>query len=90
MLMRGTEGEPVADARRCPKLTAFLDGVEQPALSIDAQGGSLQSVPELPAAIDAASTAIYINDVMAGAKPLPMPIATQMMALRALVDAGRD
>ena len=27
MLMRGTEGEPVADARRCPKLTAFLDGV---------------------------------------------------------------
>ena len=89
MLMRGTEGEPVADARRCPKLTAFLDGLEQPTLSVEAQGGSLVSVPELPAAIDAVSTAAYIHDVMAGVKPLPTPIATQMMALRALADAGR-
>ena len=89
MLMRGTEGEPVADARRCPKLTAFLDGVEQSALSVDAQGGSLQSVPELPAAIDAGSTAAYTRAVMAGSMPLPAPIATQMMALRALADAGR-
>ena len=89
LLMRGTEGEPVADARRCPKLAAFLDGVEQPALSVPAQGGSLQSVPELPPAIDAATTATYIQDVLAGAKPLPVPIATQMMALRALADAGR-
>ena len=89
MLMRGTEGEPVADARRCPKLTAFLGGVEQPALSVEAQGGSLVSVPALPSAIDAATTAGYILDVMSGAKPLPTPIATQMMALRALADAGR-
>ena len=89
LLMRGTEGEPVADARRCPKLAAFLDGVPQPALSVEAQGGSLQSVPELPAGIDAGSTAAYIHAVMAGAKSLPTPIATQMMALRALADAGR-
>jgi anthranilate phosphoribosyltransferase len=90
MLMRGTEGEPVADARRCPRLTAFLDGVAQPALSVEAQGGSLASLPALPKAIDAATTAAYIGDVMAGATPLPTPIATQMMALRALADAGRD
>ena len=32
LLMRGTEGEPVADARRCPRLAALLDGDEQPAL----------------------------------------------------------
>jgi anthranilate phosphoribosyltransferase len=88
LLMRGTEGEPVADARRCPKLTAFLDGVAQPALSVEGQGGSLVAVPELPP-IDAASTAAYIVDVMSGAKTLPTPIATQMMALRALADAAR-
>jgi len=88
LLMRGTEGEPVADARRCPKLTAFLDGVAQPALSVEGQGGSLVAVPELPP-IDAASTAAYIVDVMAGAKSLPAPLATQMMALRALADAAR-
>jgi anthranilate phosphoribosyltransferase len=89
LLMRGTEGEPVADARRCPKLTAFLDGVEQPALSVPAQAGSLVKLPELPTAIDPVSTAAYIREVMAGARPLPAPIATQMMALRALADAGR-
>jgi anthranilate phosphoribosyltransferase len=89
LLMRGTEGEPVADARRCPKLTAFLGGVEQPALSVEAQGGSLVALPELPAAIDADSTARYIEGVMSGAKALPTPIATQMMALRTLADAGR-
>jgi len=87
MLMRGTEGEPVADARRLPKLAAFLDGVAQPSLSVEAQGGSLMAVPELPP-IDAAATAAYIVDVMAGAKALPTPIATQMMALRALADAA--
>ena len=89
LLMRGTEGEPVADARRCPKLTAFLGGVEEPALSVDAQGGSLVALPELPSAIDAGSTARYIERVMAGATPLPSPIATQVMALRALADATR-
>ena len=89
LLMRGTEGEPVADARRCPKLTAFLGGVEQPALSVDAQGGSLVALPELPTAIDADSSARYIAEVMAGTKPLPPPIATQVMALRALADASR-
>ncbi len=89
LLMRGTEGEPVADARRCPKLAAFLDGLEQPALSVDAQGGSLQVLPELPATPDAPATADYIGAVMAGAKPLPAPIATQVMALRALADAAR-
>ena len=88
LLMRGTEGEPVADARRCPRLGAFLDGVAQPALSVEAQGGSLASLPELPAAIDAATTAGYIRDVMDGARPLPAPIATQVMALRALADAA--
>jgi anthranilate phosphoribosyltransferase len=89
ILMRGTEGEPVADARRCPKLAAFVRGIAQPALSVEAQGGSLLSVPELPAAIDPASTARYIEEVLRGDKPLPAPIATQAMALRALVDAAR-
>ena len=84
ILMRGTEGEPVADARRCPKLTAFVEGLERPDLGVEAQGGSLQAVPELPAAIDPATTARYVEDVMRGDKPLPAPIATQVQALRIL------
>ncbi|MET0384249.1 MAG: DNA-binding protein YbiB [Burkholderiaceae bacterium] len=89
MLMRGTEGEPVADARRCPKLAAFAAGVERPDLSVDAQGGPLAALPGLPTAIDAASTARYIEAVMAGTEPLPPPLATQARALRALVEASR-
>jgi anthranilate phosphoribosyltransferase len=87
LLMRGTEGEPVADARRCPRLGAFVAGVEQAALSVEAQGGSLAALPELPKEIDAASTARFIEAVLAGAKPVPAPIATQVEALRALVAA---
>jgi anthranilate phosphoribosyltransferase len=90
LLMRGTEGEPVADARRCPRLTAFVAGVEQPALSIEAQGGSLTVLPELPPTTDAEATARYIEAVLAGAKPLPPPIATQVEALRALVAAASE
>ena len=88
LLMRGTEGEPVADARRCPKLTAFVAGTERPELSVDAQGGSLLALPELPATTGAAETALYIDAVLRGAKPLPAPIGTQVEALQALVVAA--
>jgi anthranilate phosphoribosyltransferase len=88
LLMRGTEGEPVADARRCPKLTAFVEGVERPELSVEAQGGSLAVLPDLPQEIDATSTARFIEAVLAGAKPLPAPIATQVEALRKLLQAA--
>jgi anthranilate phosphoribosyltransferase len=87
LLMRGTEGEPVADARRCPRMSAFVRGQAREDLSVEAQGGSLASVPELPAAIDPATTAGYIDAVMAGGRPLPAPIAAQVRALVALVAA---
>jgi len=87
LLMRGTEGEPVADARRCPRMAAFVRGVEQPALSVPAQGGSLAVLPELPAGVDAATTARHIESVLAGAQPVPAPIAAQVSALRALAAA---
>ena len=88
LLMRGTEGEPVADARRCPRLSAFVDGIARDDLSVDAQGGSLAVLPELPPRVDAASTARHIEAVLAGRMPLPAPIGLQMQALRRLVGAG--
>jgi len=88
LLMRGTEGEPVADARRCPKLTAFVAGVERPELSVEAQGGSLASVPDLPST-DPGETARYVDAVLRGERPLPAPIATQAATLRALSRASR-
>ncbi len=74
LLLRGTEGEPVADPRRQPRIEAFRDGVRTERIA--AQDGPLAQLPELPA-IDAASTADYIRAVLDGALPLPPPIARQ-------------
>ena len=75
LLLRGTEGEPVADPRRTPAMDTFTNG--QMSRVQEAQGGSLESVPGLPAP-DAASTAAWIQAVLAGQAPVPTPIALQV------------
>lgn len=85
LLLRGTEGEPVADARRLPALKCFVQGRLDDALSIEAQGGSLPTVPDLPNGMEAAPTAAYIQAVARGALPVPTPIARQVHCLQALV-----
>ena len=79
LLLRGTEGEAVADARRAPRWQAFVRGTVH-ALQ-ETQGGSLATLPDLPTAIDAASTAAYIRAVLDGAQPAPEPIARQVQHL---------
>jgi anthranilate phosphoribosyltransferase len=81
VLMRGTEGEPVADARRQPRLDVYLHGVRDDTLSLAPQDGVLVELPTLPAAIDVASTATHIAAVMAGQLPVPAPITAQVRAL---------
>jgi anthranilate phosphoribosyltransferase len=85
VLMRGTEGEPVADCRRQPRMETFLGGVKDEALSLAQQEGVLVELPMLPDAIDAASTATHIRAVLAGERPLPVPIAQQVDTLVAVV-----
>ncbi len=83
LLIRGTEGEAVADPRRTPKMQAFLHGH---ATDLQAyQAGSLASLPDLPSAIDAASTAAYTREVLAGQRPMPAPIAQQVAYILQLV-----
>ena len=82
MLLRGTEGESVADARRTPRMEIFQDGERtevQPQ-----QDGPLAQLPSLPA-VDASSTAAYIRAVLNDSLPIPTPIALQVEhILRAL------
>lgn len=75
LLLRGTEGEPVADARRTPAMDVFKDG--QTLRVQEQQEGSLVQVPELPA-IDAAATAVYVEHVLQGLLPVPQAIALQV------------
>ncbi len=83
MLLRGTEGEPVADPRRCPRLDTWLAGAWQSDLSCPAQEGVLTERPLLPRQIDAATVAVYIQGVLAGEKPGPAPLDRQVQLLLA-------
>ncbi|HAL36698.1 MAG TPA: DNA-binding protein YbiB [Polaromonas sp.] len=83
LLLRGTEGEVVADARRMPQMEAFIGG--QRVLLQEGVKGTLPSVPSLPKEIDAASTAAYIQSVLAGKSPLPTSIAQQVEHILHLV-----
>jgi anthranilate phosphoribosyltransferase len=76
MLLRGTEGESVADARRAPQMDGFVNGVRT--TLCEAQSGTLATVPDLPKTIDAQTTAQYISDILHGAQPVPAPIALQV------------
>jgi anthranilate phosphoribosyltransferase len=76
LLLRGTEGEVVADARRTPQMEAFIGGKR--ILLQTSQPGTLASVPDLPAAIDSESTATYIRAVMSGSAAVPASIARQV------------
>jgi anthranilate phosphoribosyltransferase len=76
LLLRGTEGEAVADPRRMPRMDGFIAG--QRITLQEAQPGSLATLPELPRETDADSTARYIRAVMAGQSPVPAPIAQQV------------
>ena len=76
LLLRGTEGEVVADARRTPQMEAFVNGQRQ--LLQAAQSGTVASLPDLPKTTDAVATAAYIQAVMAGNQSVPASIATQV------------
>jgi anthranilate phosphoribosyltransferase len=81
-LLRGTEGEAVADARRTPRQQIWLAGVGQADLGCETEPGPLQALPQLPA-IDAAATAAWIDAALQGRQPVPAPIAGQAERLLA-------
>jgi len=78
LLLRGTEGEPVADARRSPAMTAICRGHVRQVQ--EAQTGALAALPDLPAP-DPVATAQWIQAVLAGQVPVPEPITQQVAHL---------
>lgn len=90
VLMRGTEGEPVADPRRQPRLQVHLHGQRREALDIAPQDGVLIDLPDLPGTIDASATAAWIQRATDGEVPVPAPILMQVQALLAVRRAMRS
>ncbi len=85
LLIRGTEGEAVADPRRTPRMQGFLRGramaLQEPL------AGTLTNLPDLPQTTDVAATASYIRRVMAGQQPVPEPIAQQVAHILHMVSS---
>jgi len=75
LLLRGTEGEPVADPRRRPRLLAVRDG--QTLERMPAQEGPLTQLPDLPAP-EKSATAAWTREVLDGRREVPPPVAEQV------------
>lgn len=79
LLLRGTEGEPFANPKRRPRLELIRDGAAT--VLFEAEHESLRTLPSLPEAADATSTARWIRRVIDKELPLPKPIANQLACL---------
>lgn len=86
LLLRGTEGEVVADARRLPQMDGFIAG--RRVTLQEGKKGTLTDLPELPKDIAPEATAAYIEDVLAGRKAVPGSMALQVEHILHLAQAS--
>lgn len=74
-LMRGTEGETVANVKRAQQIDWFHD--HERTTLVDKQSIA-HEFPALPAERDPATTAVWIQGVLSGERPVPSAIALQV------------
>jgi anthranilate phosphoribosyltransferase len=85
-LMRGTEGETVANANRAQQIDWFHAGEQTLLAERDAPTDELAPAPE---GRDAAATADWILRALRGEQPVPPPIAAQVAHCRRIAAALR-
>ncbi|HYE41291.1 MAG TPA: DNA-binding protein YbiB [Ramlibacter sp.] len=85
LLLRGTEGEVVADARRLPQMEGFVRGAR--VTLEEGRRGTITDLPHLPKDTDPHATAAYIRDVLAARKPVPDSMALQVEHILRLASA---
>ncbi len=76
LLLRSSEGEPVANALHRPRIDLISEG-SRTAL-FEEELGQDKAVHGLPSAADAPSTAAWIRRALAAETPLPHPIVNQL------------
>ncbi|MGS0740704.1 DNA-binding protein YbiB [Glaciimonas sp. GG7] len=74
-LMRGTEGETVANAKRAQQIAWFHDGTQT---TLVEKQNVAEEIPALPEERDASVTARWIRQVLRGDIALPKPIGEQV------------
>ncbi|KKW68302.1 hypothetical protein AAV94_05675 [Lampropedia cohaerens] len=82
ILLRGLEGEAVADARRFQQIDAYIGG--QHRCLQQAQQERISAMPSWPSDVSAGATAQYIREIVAGAQVAPPPVLAQVSLLEQL------
>jgi anthranilate phosphoribosyltransferase len=77
LLLRATEGEPFANPERRPRLELIRDSDSQ--ILFEAERDGIKTSPQLPADVDAKSTAEWIGKALDRKLPLPLPLANQLV-----------
>jgi len=81
LLMRGTEGEAVANARRAQQIDWFHEGIRH---TLVEKQGFVDTLPDMPPDRDAPTTARWIMQVLDGTLPVPQAIAVQVARCAAI------
>ena len=88
LLLRGTEGEPVADPRKLPTMRCFVQGKAFTQLDIASQVA--HETTDMPMGMNAQQTAEFIDAMLNGRKPVPQPIQAQAELISRLSLACMD
>jgi anthranilate phosphoribosyltransferase len=79
LVMRGTEGEVVANSKRAAGIDWLHDGECQ--RLVESEPLPIAETPSLPPAQDAVATARWIQSVLAGERPVPPAIEAQVACI---------
>jgi anthranilate phosphoribosyltransferase len=88
LLLRGTEGEPVADPRKMPTMRCFIHG--QAFTQLDIASQVAHDAFDMPMGMNAMQTAEMIDAMIHGSKPIPPPIQAQAELISRLSLACMD
>jgi len=76
LLLRSTEGEPFANPRQRPKIQLFRHGEAN--VLFEGEMAPAKHMPSEPASVEAAVTAQWIAQALAGQVPVPHPLVNQL------------
>ena len=88
LLLRGTEGEPVADPRKLPSMRCFIRG--QACTQFDVSPQVFHDSIDMPMGMNAQQTAELIDAMLNGRRPVPQPIQAQAELISRLSLACMD
>ena len=87
LILRGCEGEPVADARRSPQYTALVNG--DLLFEKEAQRGSVAGINSLSQELTSSSVTNYTLQLLDGKLPIPKSIFEQIELIKQVAYASK-